>query len=77
MSAGSADPWLHVIGIGEDGMAGLMPAARALARISPEVLGRALREEEPNVREAAAEALGDGDRALGILRECAKDMGPA
>ncbi|MCB1389281.1 MAG: hypothetical protein KDK12_09130 [Rhodobacteraceae bacterium] len=26
---------------------------------------------------ALAQALGDTDRALGILRECAKDMGPA
>ena len=25
-----ADPWLHVVGIGEDGMDGLSPAARAV-----------------------------------------------
>ncbi len=28
-------PWLHIIGIGEDGMAGLSPAARALVETAP------------------------------------------
>lgn len=32
-------PWLHVIGIGEDGMAGLSPAARALVESAEIILG--------------------------------------
>lgn len=33
------EPWLHVIGIGEDGMAGLSPAARALVESAEVILG--------------------------------------
>ncbi|WP_306120513.1 MULTISPECIES: precorrin-6y C5,15-methyltransferase (decarboxylating) subunit CbiE [unclassified Roseitalea] len=32
-------PWLHVIGIGEDGMAGLSPAARALVESAEVIVG--------------------------------------
>jgi len=34
-----SEPWLHVIGIGEDGMAGLSPAARALVESAEVILG--------------------------------------
>lgn len=33
------DPWLHVVGIGEDGMAGLSPAARALVEAAEVIIG--------------------------------------
>lgn len=32
-------PWLHVVGIGEDGMAGLAPAARAVVEAAEVILG--------------------------------------
>lgn len=35
----NADPWLHIIGIGEDGMDGLSPAARALVEAAEVIVG--------------------------------------
>lgn len=35
----SAEPWLHIVGIGEDGMAGLSPAARALVEAAEVIIG--------------------------------------
>ena len=32
-------PWLHVVGIGEDGMAGLMPATRAVVEAAEVIMG--------------------------------------
>ena len=34
-----ADPWLHVVGIGEDGMDGLSPAARAVVEAAELIVG--------------------------------------
>ena len=34
-----ADPWLHVVGIGEDGLAGLAPAARAIVEAAEVIVG--------------------------------------
>ena len=34
-----SEPWLHVVGIGEDGMAGLSPAARTLVEEAEVILG--------------------------------------
>lgn len=34
-----AEPWLHIVGIGEDGLAGLSPAARALVETAEVILG--------------------------------------
>ena len=39
MSASSAIAWLHIVGIGEDGMAGLAPAARALVEAAEVIIG--------------------------------------
>lgn len=36
---GAAAPWLHVVGIGEDGMAGLTPATRAVVEAAEVILG--------------------------------------
>lgn len=38
---GAAAPWLHVIGVGEDGMEGLAPAARALVESAEVIIGGA------------------------------------
>ena len=35
----SPAPWLHVVGIGEDGMAGLAPAARTLLEAAEVIIG--------------------------------------
>jgi precorrin-6Y C5,15-methyltransferase (decarboxylating) len=34
-----SDPWLHIVGIGEDGMAGLMPATRAVVEAAEVIIG--------------------------------------
>lgn len=34
-----SQPWLHIVGIGEDGMAGLAPAARAIVEAAEVILG--------------------------------------
>jgi len=34
-----SDPWLHIVGIGEDGMAGLTPAARAVVEAAEVIIG--------------------------------------
>jgi len=34
-----AEPWLHIVGIGEDGMAGLVPAARAVVEAADVIVG--------------------------------------
>ena len=34
-----ADPWLHIVGIGEDGMAGLVPATRAVVEAAEIIIG--------------------------------------
>ncbi|SFR31868.1 precorrin-6Y C5,15-methyltransferase (decarboxylating) [Yoonia tamlensis] len=34
-----ADPWLHIIGIGEDGMDGLVPATRAVVEAAEVIIG--------------------------------------
>ncbi|PJI92985.1 precorrin-6Y C5,15-methyltransferase (decarboxylating) [Yoonia maricola] len=34
-----ADPWLHIVGIGEDGMAGLAPATRAVVEAAEIIIG--------------------------------------
>ncbi|QQA43197.1 precorrin-6y C5,15-methyltransferase (decarboxylating) subunit CbiE [Pelagovum pacificum] len=34
-----SDPWLHVVGIGEDGIAGLQPATRAVVEAADVILG--------------------------------------
>ena len=39
VSSGTAVPWLHVVGIGEDGMAGLAPAARAVLEAAEVIVG--------------------------------------
>jgi len=33
------DPWLHIVGIGEDGMSGLVPAARAVVESAEVIIG--------------------------------------
>lgn len=33
------DPWLHIVGIGEDGMAGLLPATRAIVEAAEVIVG--------------------------------------
>ena len=33
------DPWLHIVGIGEDGMAGLVPATRAVVEAAEIIIG--------------------------------------
>ncbi|MEL6282877.1 MAG: cobalamin biosynthesis bifunctional protein CbiET, partial [Pseudomonadota bacterium] len=35
----TAAPWLHVVGIGEDGMDGLSPAARQLVETADVIVG--------------------------------------
>ena len=35
----SADPWLHIVGIGEDGLDGLLPATRAVVEAAEVVVG--------------------------------------
>ncbi|NCO21653.1 MAG: cobalamin biosynthesis bifunctional protein CbiET, partial [Rhodobacterales bacterium] len=32
-------PWLHIVGIGEDGMAGLAPATRAILEAAEIIVG--------------------------------------
>lgn len=39
MSAPQDAPWLHVVGIGEDGMEGLLPATRAVVEAAEVILG--------------------------------------
>ena len=39
MSVPRTDPWLHVVGIGEDGMDGLAPAARAIVESAEVIVG--------------------------------------
>jgi len=34
-----AEPWLHIVGIGEDGMAGLLPATRAVVEAAEIIIG--------------------------------------
>src|SRR6056297_322734 len=34
-----ADPWLHIVGIGEEGMAGLLPATRAVVEAAEVIVG--------------------------------------
>ncbi|MEM9845629.1 MAG: precorrin-6y C5,15-methyltransferase (decarboxylating) subunit CbiE [Pseudomonadota bacterium] len=34
-----ADPWLHIVGIGEDGMSGLTPATRAVVEAADVIIG--------------------------------------
>ncbi len=34
-----SDPWLHIVGIGEDGMAGLQPATRAVVEAAEIIIG--------------------------------------
>jgi len=34
-----ADPWLHIVGIGEDGLDGLTPATRAVVEAAEVILG--------------------------------------
>ncbi len=34
-----AEPWLHIVGIGEDGLAGLLPAARAVVESAEVIIG--------------------------------------
>src|SRR6056297_3482457 len=34
-----AGPWLHIVGIGEDGMAGLLPATRAVVEAAEVIVG--------------------------------------
>lgn len=34
-----ADPWLHIVGIGEDGMEGLVPATRAVVEAAEVIIG--------------------------------------
>jgi precorrin-6Y C5,15-methyltransferase (decarboxylating) len=34
-----SDPWLHIVGIGEDGMAGLVPATRAVVEAAEVIIG--------------------------------------
>lgn len=34
-----ADPWLHIVGIGEDGLAGLLPATRAVVEAAEVIVG--------------------------------------
>ncbi|EDM72391.1 Uroporphyrin-III C/tetrapyrrole (Corrin/Porphyrin) methyltransferase [Roseobacter sp. AzwK-3b] len=34
-----ADPWLHIVGIGEDGMTGLLPATRAVVEAAEVIIG--------------------------------------
>lgn len=34
-----ADPWLHIVGIGEDGLAGLAPATRAIVETAEVIVG--------------------------------------
>lgn len=34
-----SDPWLHIVGIGEDGMAGLLPATRAVVAAAEVIIG--------------------------------------
>lgn len=36
---GNVDPWLHIVGIGEDGMAGLLPATRAIVESAEVIVG--------------------------------------
>jgi len=36
---GGLDPWLHIVGIGEDGMAGLLPASRAIVETAEVIVG--------------------------------------
>ncbi|WP_297779638.1 precorrin-6y C5,15-methyltransferase (decarboxylating) subunit CbiE [uncultured Roseovarius sp.] len=36
---GGMDPWLHIVGIGEDGMAGLLPASRAIVETAEVIVG--------------------------------------
>ncbi|WP_439526925.1 precorrin-6y C5,15-methyltransferase (decarboxylating) subunit CbiE [Roseovarius mucosus] len=35
----TAEPWLHIVGIGEDGMAGLLPATRAILEAAEVIVG--------------------------------------
>jgi precorrin-6Y C5,15-methyltransferase (decarboxylating) len=39
MTAPKVDPWLHIVGIGEDGMDGLMPATRAVVEAAEVIVG--------------------------------------
>jgi precorrin-6Y C5,15-methyltransferase (decarboxylating) len=34
-----AEPWLHIVGIGEDGMEGLLPATRAVVEAAEVIVG--------------------------------------
>ncbi|SLN58983.1 Precorrin-6Y C(5,15)-methyltransferase [decarboxylating] [Roseovarius litorisediminis] len=34
-----SDPWLHIVGIGEDGMEGLLPATRAVVKAAEVIIG--------------------------------------
>lgn len=36
---GNVDPWLHIVGIGEDGMDGLLPATRAIVEVAEVIVG--------------------------------------
>ena len=40
-----ADPWLHIVGIGEDGLDGLVPATRAVVEAADVILGGARHHE--------------------------------
>ncbi|MCR9112284.1 MAG: cobalamin biosynthesis bifunctional protein CbiET, partial [Rhodobacteraceae bacterium] len=33
------DPWLHIVGIGEEGLAGLLPATRAVVEAAEVIVG--------------------------------------
>jgi precorrin-6Y C5,15-methyltransferase (decarboxylating) len=39
MTATKVDPWLHIVGIGEDGVDGLMPATRAVVEAAEVIVG--------------------------------------
>ena len=34
-----SEPWLHIVGIGEDGMDGLVPATRAVVEAAEIIIG--------------------------------------
>ena len=51
-----AEPWLHIVGIGEDGMDGLLPATRAVVEAAEVIVGG---EEETLAIVPAVVASGD------------------
>ena len=71
VNAASNPPWLHIVGIGEDGMDGLTPATRAVVEAAWSVVlvdGERANEEDALLR-LIASLLGVNDRDSALARQ--------